>query len=57
MFNHSGPINKNSSDASDSQWLVENTNKENFEDAKKQIRMYYGVLKLYTLDEIENRNK
>jgi hypothetical protein len=32
-------------------------NKENFEDAKKQIRMYYGVLKLYTLDEIENRNK
>lgn len=32
-------------------------NKGNFEDAKKQIRMYYGVLKLYTLDEIENRNK
>ena len=31
VFNHSGPINKNSSDASDSQWLVENTNKENFE--------------------------
>ena len=32
-------------------------NNGNFEDAKKQIRMYYGVLKLYTLDELENRNK
>ena len=33
------------------------SNDGNFEDAKKQIRMYYGVLKLYTLEEIENRNK
>lgn len=32
-------------------------NKGNFEDAKAQIRMYYGVLKLYTLKEINNRNK
>ena len=32
-------------------------NKGNFEESKKQIRMYYGVLKLYTLDELENRNK
>jgi len=33
------------------------SNGGNFEESKKQIRMYYGVLKLYTLDELENRNK
>lgn len=32
-------------------------NKGDFQESKKQIRMYYGVLKLYTLDEIESRNK
>ena len=31
--------------------------KGNFEESKKQIRMNYGVLKLYTLNELENRNK
>tara|TARA_R110002167_G_scaffold149240_2_gene342466 strand:+ start:341 stop:1183 length:843 start_codon:yes stop_codon:yes gene_type:complete len=32
-------------------------NNGNFKDAKTQIRMYYGVLKLYTLEEIENLKK
>ena len=33
------------------------SNDGNFEDAKKQIRMYYGVLKLYTLEELEHRSQ
>ena len=33
------------------------SNKGNFEESKKQIRMNYGVLKLYTLEELKNRNK
>ena len=33
------------------------SNKGNFEESKKQIRMNYGVLKLYTLDELEHRNQ
>ena len=31
VFNHSGAIHKGSSEAIDSQWLVENTNKNNFD--------------------------
>jgi len=33
------------------------SNKGNFEESKKQIRMNYGVLKLYTLEELKSRNQ
>jgi malate dehydrogenase (oxaloacetate-decarboxylating) len=47
VFNHSGPIGKNSKNSKDSSWLIENTNKNNFEgtieEALKGADVFIGV--------------
>ena len=47
VFNHSGPIGKNSKNSKDSGWLIENTNKNNFEgtieESLKGADVFIGV--------------
>jgi malate dehydrogenase (oxaloacetate-decarboxylating) len=47
VFNHSGPIGKNSKNSKDSGWLIDNTNKNNFEgtieESLKGADVFIGV--------------